>query len=99
MEPFHSAFGKKNKVFYFFLLKSRIERSRSILYLVREPYECRGEETSESTRIRSFLWSESIPATYNKFPYEDPGAVPLLFVGLAVCPYVVTAATYYNKIH
>jgi hypothetical protein len=64
-------------------LNSRIDRSRSILYLVRESYECRGKESSESAHvresacIRSFLWSVS--TTYSKFPYEDLGAAPLLF--------------------
>jgi hypothetical protein len=86
MKPFYSVFGKKNRVTPFFVwLKSRIERSRSILCLVREPYECREEErresahVQESARIRSFLWSGSVPTTYSKFPYEDPDAAPLLF--------------------
>jgi hypothetical protein len=25
------------------------------------------------------LWSESVPTTYSKFPYEDLGTAPLLF--------------------
>jgi hypothetical protein len=45
MEPFDSAFGKKNRTAAFFVwLNSRIERNRFILCLVREPCECRGEE-------------------------------------------------------
>jgi hypothetical protein len=44
MEPFYSAFVKKNRTTLFFWLKNRINQSSSILYLVREPYECRGEE-------------------------------------------------------
>jgi hypothetical protein len=45
IEPFYSVFGKKNRAASFFVwLKSRIERSRSILCLVREPCECRGEK-------------------------------------------------------
>jgi hypothetical protein len=43
MKPFYSAFGKNGATFFVWL-KSRIERSRSILCLVREPYECRGKE-------------------------------------------------------
>jgi hypothetical protein len=83
MKPFYSAFGKKNRVTLFFVwLKIRIERSRSILCLVREPNECRGTESAyvrESTCIRSFLWSGSVLTTYSNFPYEDPGVAPLLF--------------------
>jgi hypothetical protein len=53
MELFYSAFGKKNRVAPFFVwLKSRIERSRSILCLDREPYACRGVERTESAHVR-----------------------------------------------
>jgi hypothetical protein len=86
MKLFYSAFGKKNRAAPFFVwLKSRIERSRSILCLVREPYECRGEERRESAhvretaRIRSFLYSGRVATTYSKFSYGDTGAAPLLF--------------------
>jgi hypothetical protein len=45
MESFHSVFSKQNEVIPFFVwLKSTIERSRSVLCLVGEPYECRGGE-------------------------------------------------------
>jgi hypothetical protein len=86
IESFYSAFGKKNRAAPFFVwLKSRIERSHSIICLVREPCECRGEKrrvsahVRESARIRSFLWSESIPTTYSKFLYGDLGVTLLLF--------------------
>jgi hypothetical protein len=57
MEPFYSAFGKNIVVPFFVWLKSRIERSRSILCLVREPYRCRGEERRESAHVRRALAS------------------------------------------
>jgi hypothetical protein len=48
MEPFYSAFGKKNIAAPFFVwLKSRIQRSRSNRCLVGESYECRGVERGE----------------------------------------------------
>jgi hypothetical protein len=85
MESFYSAFGKKNRAAPFFVwLKSRIERSRSILCLVVEPYECRGEERGStcpnvSARSRSFLSSESVLTIYSKFSDVDPGSASLLF--------------------
>jgi hypothetical protein len=49
MELFYPVFGKKNRAAPFFVcLKSRIERSRSIICLVGELYECRGEERGEA---------------------------------------------------
>jgi hypothetical protein len=69
MESFHSVFSKQNEVVPFFVwLKSTIERSRSVLCLVGEPYKCGGEENA---RVRSFWWSEGIPTIYGIFPYED----------------------------
>jgi hypothetical protein len=44
MKPFYSAFVKKNRMILFFWLKNRMNHSNSILCLVRESYECRGEE-------------------------------------------------------
>jgi hypothetical protein len=47
--------------------------------------EYRGEKrrvsahVRESARIRSFLWSGSVPTTYGKFLYGDPGVALLLF--------------------
>jgi hypothetical protein len=61
-------FGEQNGITPFFVwLKSRIERSHSVHYLVGELYECGMEEREESARvresarIRSFWWSENIP--------------------------------------
>jgi hypothetical protein len=78
MEPFYSAFAKQNRAALFFVwLNSRIERSRSVLCLVREPYEYRGEEREESARVResAHIWlfwrSGSIPTIYGKFLYGD----------------------------
>jgi hypothetical protein len=56
---------------FFVWLKSRIEWRCSVLCLVGEPYEYGGEEGEESARIRSFLWSGSIPTIHGKFPYVD----------------------------
>jgi hypothetical protein len=52
MELFYSVFGKQNRAAPFLAwLKSRIERRRSVLCLVVEPYECIGEEREESARV------------------------------------------------
>jgi hypothetical protein len=64
---------------FFVWLKIRTERSRSILCLVAELYDCRGEERGRGSSYRLFLWSERVPIIYSKFSYIDPGAVSLLF--------------------
>jgi hypothetical protein len=78
MEPFYSLFGKQNRATLIFVwLKSRIERSRSVLCLVGERYECRGVNREESARVREsahirpFWWSGSTLTIYDKFSYAD----------------------------
>jgi hypothetical protein len=101
MKSFYPAFSKKNRAAPFFVwLKSRIKQSRSILCLVGESYECRGARgesarVRESARIRSFLWSESVPTIYGKFSYGDPGATPLLFCWKPNIQKIVMGSLYY----
>jgi hypothetical protein len=43
MESFYYVFGRQNRTALFFVwLKSRIERSHSVLCLVKKSYACRG---------------------------------------------------------
>jgi hypothetical protein len=83
MELFYSAFGKQNRAAKFFVwLKSRIERSRSVLCLVGEPYECGREESAcvwESAHIRSFYGVGAFQLFMVNFHMETPEATPLLF--------------------
>jgi hypothetical protein len=74
----YSMFGRQNKTVSFFVwLKSRIEQSHSVICLVGELYECRGQEREESAlvresaRIQSFLCNGIITTIYNKFTYGD----------------------------
>jgi hypothetical protein len=72
IKPFYSPFDKQNKpTLFFVLLKSRIERSCSVLCLVREPYKCRGEKREESAHIR-----ESAPSDH----FGGAGALQLFIV-------------------
>jgi hypothetical protein len=49
IESFYSVFGDQNGTTLFFVwFNSRIEWRRSVLCLVREPYECGVEEREES---------------------------------------------------
>jgi hypothetical protein len=80
MDPFNSVFGKQNGVALFFVwLKSRIERNRSVLYLVGEPFECEGEEREEalaSGRFGGAMTSQLFMVYYHM---ETPGAIALHF--------------------
>jgi hypothetical protein len=73
-------FGKKNRVALFFVwLKSRIERSRSILCLVRESYKCRGEER-ESAHIQSFFGARAFQLLIVNFHMEIHKSLHSYFV-------------------
>jgi hypothetical protein len=85
MEPFCSAFGKQNRVAPFFVwLKSRIEQNRSVLCLVREPYEYRWEESTrvwESARIRSFSRAGAFQPFMIDFYMNTQESLRFFFVG------------------
>jgi len=82
IERFHSSFlewsrpilrlaSRTESLYFFIWLKSKIERSRSVLCLVGESYTCRGEKMKESARIRPFWWRGITSTIYAKFWYGD----------------------------